>query len=541
MKDRVRQLCPVVSAIVILALTAAPALPQTIQTAHEQSNYESYTSYESMMQYLMDIRATSREMLLGSHGKSLNGRLIPYAVFSRPYISQPWEAFSSGKPIVLLSANVHGGEKTLRESLLVLIRELATPGTEMNALLDDIIVVTVPSINPDGFEALPRSTRGNARQIDMNRDYMKLEQPELAAYVKNILNTWHPHVFVDGHNGGSYPYNICYQGPSNASSDLRLTLLCDNEIFPMINQKMEAAGYKSWYYSGGDEKQWRVGGFDPRIGRNYGGLINSVGILFESPGGMDREVGTKSGMVAYKAVAQYVAANVEKVKLHVSRARAETIEMGKNATGEVVVQMKYEPEDYKVSYLIGEGRGRGWDRPIIEVKDAVIMKKPVATQTRPRPYAYLLEPRSIKAVEMLKRHNINIEVLSKNVELEVQLYTIQNEVKYSHEYDHPASASVQVAEVITKKVSFPKGTYVIQTGQALGRVVTHMLEPETNDNVVKWNTMDFSLPRTISPEQRKAMMERMRQRGQEPTEPQPIEFPIFKLMTPKALPTSVLY
>jgi len=535
-----RRLGTTVAIICILAFTAVQVLSQTIRTEHEQSNYESYTSYESMIQYLRDLRATSMEMQLGFFGKSLQGRAIPYTVFSRPAISQPWEALSSGKPIVLLSANVHGGEKTLRESLLVLTRELATRGSEMNGLLDDIIILTIPSINPDGFETLPRSTRGNARGIDMNRDYMKLEQPELASYVRNILHTWHPHVFVDGHNGGSYPYNVCYQGSSNASSDLRLTLICDQGIFPMIDRKMEAADYKSWYYSGGDQKQWRVGGFDPRIGRNYGGLINSVGILFESPGGMDREIGTKSGMVAYKAVAQYVAANTEKVKTHVTRARQETIDMGKNATGEVVVQMKYEPEDYKVSYLIGEGRGRGWDRPIIEVKNAAIMKKPVATKTRPRPYAYILQPRSVKAVEMLKRHNVRIEVLLKEVELDVRVYQISNSVQYAHEYDHPASASVEVIDTISKKVTFPKGSFVVQTGQALGRVVTHMLEPETNDNVVKWNTMDFALPRTIDPERQRAMARRAREQGREPREPQPVELPIFKLMKPLALPTSVV-
>jgi hypothetical protein len=401
-------------------------------------------------------------------------------------------------------------------------------------------ILTVPSINPDGFETLPRATRGNARGIDMNRDYMKLEQPELASYVRNIIQTWHPHLFVDGHNGGAYPYNICYQGPSNASSDLRLTLICDQEIFPMIDQKMKGSGYKSWYYSRGDQERWRVGGFDPRIGRNYGGLINSIGILFESPGGMDREIGTKSGMVAYKAVAQYVAANPEKVKTYVTRARQETIDMGKNATGEVVVQMKYEPEDYKVSYLIGEGRGRGWDRPIIEVKDAVIMKKPVATKKRPRPYAYILQPRSVEAIKMLKRHNVKIEMLLKEVELDVQVYQVSNQVKYAHEYDHPASASVEVTDTIAKKVTFPKGSFVVQTGQALGRVVTHMLEPETNDNVVKWNTMDFALPRRIDPERQRAMAQRAREQGRQPREPQPVEFPIFKLMRPQALPTSVV-
>ena len=525
----------------LLSMAPAPALSQTLQTDHEQSQFAKYTSYEGMMHYLERVRALSQEMVLGTYGKTLQGRDIPYAVFSRPPISQPWEAAVSGKPIVVLAANVHGGERTLRESLLIMTRDAVTPGTPMHGMLDKIILVMVPSINPDGFEAQPRPTRGNARNIDMNRDYIKLEQPELAAYVKNILHAWHPHVVVDGHNGCAFPYNVCYQGPSMASSDPRLTEICDREIFPLINRRMEDSKYRSWYYSGGDQKQWRVGGFDPRIGRNYIGLINSIGILFESPGGQPGEMATRSGIVAYQTVAEFAAANAARVRAIVESARQDTVAAGKKAQGEVVVQMKYDPEDYKVSYLIGGSGGSGWDRPIVEVKDALLLKKPVPTQSRPRPYAYVLEARSIKAIEMLQRHDIHIEVLAEDTELEVEYYRIDREVQYSHEYDHPASASVQVVDSASRKIKFPKGSFVIPTGQPLGRVVTHMLEPETNDNVVKWNTLDFLLPagaRRAQPtdeEERRAANPPQTQ-----TRREPVEFPIYKMMRPQPLPSTVL-
>ncbi|MCP4607560.1 MAG: hypothetical protein GY845_02435, partial [Planctomycetes bacterium] len=205
--------------------------------------------------------------------------------------------------------------------------------------------------------------------------------------------------------------------------------------------------------------------FDPRNGRNYGGLINSVAILFESPGWQDKKAGTLSGLVAYKAVLQYAAANAKKIRETVENANRETVELGKNGRGDVVVQMKYGPEDYKVSYLIGEGRGE--NRKIVEVKDALIIKKPVVLKTRPRPYAYLLKKQSVKSIEMIKRHNIRVEKLMKDIELEVKYYSLDS-VSYIHEYDHLSSVKVHVGEVVTKKVLFPKGTYVIQTGQNLG-------------------------------------------------------------------------
>jgi len=550
-----RFLTGVLSVLLVLSFSAV-AISQIIRTASEESGFQEYTSYEEMLQFLQDIQATSTEMLLSTFGKTIEGREQPYAIFSRPLITQPREAIASGKPIVVLAANVHGGERTVRESLLILTRELATKGTSMNWLLDDMVVIVVPSINPDGFV---RSTRGNSLGIDLNRDYMKLEQPALSNYAQNILLTWQPHVVLDGHNGGSYPYNICYQGPTCAASDQRLTRLCEQEIFPFIDDEMEKHGYKSWYYSGGDSTSWRGGDISLRGSLGYIGIINSIAILFESPGGQDREDGAKSGLVATRALLRYVAQNSEKVLMTAERARRETIEMGQNAIGEIPVQMTIGPKDYKVSYeiaIIPGGRREGETREeanrrrqIVKITGADLIIEPVIIKTRPRPYAYVLEARAHKAIEMLKRHKITIEVLQKDTEIDVEAYNMTG-IEHNSEYDHPASVTVTFAdETVKQKRTFPKGTYIIRTGQLMGRVVTLMLEPETNDNVVKWNAMDAMVPRAPRraggpvPFMRVRTDTTMVQVQEQPPQQQqalPRIFPIFKIMTPTTLPAKIL-
>lgn len=529
---------------------------QLIQTSSEANGFSRYTSYAEMVDYLSAVQKTSKEMLLGTYGKSIEGRDLYYAVFSRPLIAKPWEAIASGKPIVVLAANVHGGERTLRESNMLLIRELADTGSEINRLLDDVVIIMVPSVNVDGFEATPGGTRGNSQGVDMNRDYMKLEQPSLRNYVQNIIHTWHPHLYIDGHNGGSRPYHICYQAPSHASPDQRITLLADQKIFPFIEAKMQENGYKTWYYTGVDrenDKRWRTGGFDPRIGRNYGGFINTVGILFESPwslGGRggntspeNLELGVRSGLVAYKAVLQYAQANAQELMMVVERARRETIEMGEQATGDIPVEMEYAPEDYKVDYEIIR------NNEVIQVTGAELIKKPVILKTRPRPYAYILEAKAYKSIEMLKRHNIMIEVLREDIEIDVEAYNMTG-IERSSEYDHPAAVTVTVAdETIKRRRTFKAGSYVIRTGQVMGRVVTHMLEPETNDNVIRWNTMDAILPSMGRGRGGGAAFAgrggrgggRGAGRGREGQQgPQERIIPIFKLMRPTNLPTTIL-
>src|SRR5687768_16871912 len=241
-------------AVLLVALVLAnggPLRAQELRTAAEAATFERHTTHDEMMDYLVALRATSTDMRLATYGESREGRILPYVIFSRPLVTQPWEAALLGKPIVLLAANVHGGERTLRESLLLLMRAIATPGTPENALLDHMTIIAAPQINPDGFSATERGQRGNAWGIDLNRDYMKLEHPEIASYVGELVNGWHPHLFIDGHNGGAQPYNIAYQCPSLAGADQRLTDMCDNEIFPAINRALGTENFKAWYYHTG--------------------------------------------------------------------------------------------------------------------------------------------------------------------------------------------------------------------------------------------------------------------------------------------------
>ncbi len=488
-----KRLLTVMLAFLLLVGVQTLTLGQVIRTAGEETGLEEYTGYEEMLEFLQAVQADSTDMLLTDFGETIESRVQPMAIFSRPMVTNPAEAMATGKPIVLLAANVHGGERTVREGLLIVIRELATAGSDMNDLLDDLVVLTIPSINPDGFV---RATRGNSRGIDLNRDYIKLEQPAMRNFVQNVLLSWYPHVFLDGHNGGAYPYNICYQGPAHASSNQSITHLSDREIFPFIGAELEKEGFKAWYYSGGNEEAWRTAPTEPRISINYGGFINCFGLLYESPR-QSRPDGAKSARIACRALIQYCAFNPEKIKMHVEIARRETVEMGQKAQGDIPVQIRTGPKDYKVSYEIAQGRGE--EELIIQVTNADLMMEPIPTKTRPRPFAYILEPRAYKAVEMLKKQKIMVEVLQEDTEIDVEAYLMTGLERRSV-YDHPASPVVTCADETVKRTqTFPKGSYIVRTGQMMGRVVCHMLEPETTDNVITWNAMDAILPRAPRP------------------------------------------
>ena len=245
-------------------------------------------------------------------------------------------------------------------------------------------------------------------------------------------------------------------------------------------------------------------------------------------------------------------------------ARRNTIEIGQKAQGEIPVRMRFGPKDYKVSYDIAEGRGE--EQQLIRVTGADLMIEPIPTKTRPRPYAYILEPRAYKAANLLKLQNIMIEVLQEDTELDIEAY-VATGIRRSNLNDHPAAVTMLNLEdeTVKRTQTFPKGSYVIRTGQVLGRLAAYMLEPETDDNVITWNRIDAVLPRIPTIEapaptrgqrgggQRQIVEGRQQQqqqqrtvqaragrtgRGQQQTA-RPAIIPIFKIMTPTKMPTKI--
>jgi len=313
------------SAVVLLALAVATPVhtQQNLRTQAEESNWTAYTRHDNMITYMRALQATTREMRTMSYGKSREGRDLPLAVFARPMVHTPEEALISGKPILMFQTNVHGGERTQRESILQLMRELVTPGSEPNKALDQVILLIAPQINPDGFEASQNGQRGNLWGIDLNRDYIKLEQPEIANVVTNVYHRWYPHMIIDGHNGGARPYNINYVTTANASVDQALVSLSNNEIFQHVRKRNEEAGLKAFFYPGGNAEFWQGVPHYPRIGMTYATFMNSLGITFESPG-QTMETGVKSGLISYKAVLEWSVANKQKMLDTVANARRTT-------------------------------------------------------------------------------------------------------------------------------------------------------------------------------------------------------------------------
>src|SRR5437773_2564594 len=103
---------------------AAQALPQT--TA-ERTNYAATSTNAEVGAFLDSLELAGAPIAVSEMGTTALGKPIYFVITSDPTVTSPGEAVASGKLVVYLQANIHGGEVEGMEAVLAVLRELAAP------------------------------------------------------------------------------------------------------------------------------------------------------------------------------------------------------------------------------------------------------------------------------------------------------------------------------------------------------------------------------------------------------------------------------
>ncbi len=126
------------------------------------------------------------------------------------------EALRDGKAVVLITSGVHSTEVGGSLTPVLLAHRLATDtSAATRAILDNVIVLLVPSLNPDGVSIVTRwydRTLGTPAEgtrppelyhhyagHDNNRDWYAFTQVETQLTVDSLYSVWHPQIVFDIH------------------------------------------------------------------------------------------------------------------------------------------------------------------------------------------------------------------------------------------------------------------------------------------------------------------------------------------------------
>ena len=240
-------------AALALLLSSAPANigaqpPSAVQTPEQFFGFRMGTDnklarWDKIVDYMKHVSGASDRIRFRELGKSTNGNpfvaleissadtlknLDRYKQMERklyfqggpPTDSERDEIFRQGKVVLLITTTIHATEIGASQMVVELVHRLATDNSpQVKKILDNVIFVLVPSLNPDGqimvtdwfnknlgtpFETSPIPYLYHPYVgHDNNRDMYMFTQKESQHTATLLWHDWFPSVWLDEHQQGS--------------------------------------------------------------------------------------------------------------------------------------------------------------------------------------------------------------------------------------------------------------------------------------------------------------------------------------------------
>ena len=492
----------------------SPPIPPEWETYAEKTNYRETPRYEETLRYARRLATASPWIRLMDFGESGEGRALPLIVATKGDSWTPQAARTAGKPVVLIQACIHAGETDGKDAGLALLRDIAITKTHA-ALLDRVVVLFIPIYNTDGHERFSpynrinqngpaeMGWRGNASNLNLNRDYMKADTPETRAWLR-LWNEWKPDLFIDCHvtDGADFRYNVTYQyeGHENVSEPIRQWSrgAFDGRIIPAT----EAAGNLLSPYLVFRDNRDPSKGVDtfnaaPRFATGYVPVVrNRPALLIETHMLKEHRARVRGTYDVLLFALEDVNRDPESLLRAVRLADEQTTAAGRSYDPSRRVPLSVELTDKTTPF---ELKGVEYRTELSDVSGAVRIiygtkplnqTVPLYREARPGavvapPLFYIVPPQWKDAIEVLAAHGLQLQRLAAPLTIEVESYRF-SEAKWAAA---PFEGRVMVtykSEPVRERRTFPARSVVVPMAQAAARAALHLLEPEAPDSLVAW-------------------------------------------------------
>ncbi|MFA5669695.1 MAG: M14 family metallopeptidase [Balneolaceae bacterium] len=489
-------------------------------TTPERTSYTETSTYTDVMKYIQAVQAKSDLVHLEYMGTSLEGKQIPVVVMANPKISTPQQAVASGKPVMYIQGNIHGGEVEGKEALQILMREILLG--DKKHLLDNQIILFAPIYNSDSNDKmdaknrpsqenspLKAGLRSNSQGWDLNRDGIKMEALETNGLVQNVLNKWNPEVLVDLHttNGTWHGYSLTWAPSYQYAGEPGPYNFTWNKMLPEITQVAKDKydlhfGPYGWYRidQGWPPKAIYTYNHHPRYMVNQMGLRNKIGILSEAFSHERLYQRIYSTHAFVTEILNFTNKNGYEIARINKQAEDDAIANVKNNAGKVKkgVRFKMVPledtftlrtYDY-TTFTDDTGKTQYLRSPnIIDVPDVQNYSKFEATVESTLPRGYLI-PAELKTIaEHLQKQGATVQKLTKKVTAKGDVFEITALNKSPRAFEGHNMATAE-GEFKPATRAFKKGDYWIDLAQPLANLIFYTLEPQSDDGLVTWNFFD---------------------------------------------------
>lgn len=483
-------------------------------TAAELSNYERTSTFAEVLAVIdaLDERTDllHRETLLLTR----KGRNVPMVILADPPIQSPEQAEASGKPVVYIQGNIHGGEVEGKEASLMVMRDILFG--DKQHLLDNQIILFVPVYNADGNDAMAENSRPNqelspvmagirtAHGYDLNRDGMIVEADETAALYENLIQRWDPDLLVDLHttNGTWHGYSLTYAPSYHTAGDPATSDYTAEVMWPALQQSVkEKFDLDFGWYGGYDYRDWpptelRTFHHAPRYLTNHMALRNRMAILSETFSHDRFYKRVHAANVFVEEILEYTHVHGREIQRINRQADARVAETAIGS--EKGVQFEMVPRDEPLDLLTysyipyqAEDGSTQFVRSseLVVIEDVANYNAFDATKTATVPSAYVFSAAFSGLAEKLRQHGIWVEILEADTNFNGETFVI-NAIEKQDFVQNGHRNTLLEGEFQRETRSFSRGDFIVSMNDRLANLIFYLLEPESDDGLAYWNLFD---------------------------------------------------
>jgi hypothetical protein len=496
-----------------LALARPPDDPWA--TPFEKSDLTRSPSYQETVSWLHRLCEEAPELEMISIGRSDEGRDIWMVVASAGGPVTPEGLRRSGKPVLLAQAGIHSGEIDGKDAGMMLLRDMAVRGVRRD-LLEKTCFLFVPILSVDAHERRsPYSRmnqrgpevmgwRTNSRNLNLNRDYAKLDTPETRAVVR-ALGTWQPDLYLDIHvtDGIDYQYDVTWGSNGTHAWSPEVGRWLEGVLRPALERRLREMGHVPGpLVFARDSRDLEKGivswTASPRFSNGYGDARHQPTVLVENHSlkpYRQRVLGTYVFLEGCLDVLSQRARELREARRRDETRRFEEVPLDWTYRGSVPDTVDFLAVGYElVPSSVMDIERVAWTGEKKTVRIPRFSNRvPDATATRPR--AYWIPPAWTEVIERLEIHGVQMERIQEEREVEVEMYRIDEPELAGSAYE--GHVRVSGTEVPERRVErFAPGSVRVPTDQPLGDLAVLLLEPRSPDSFFRWGFFLEILQRT---------------------------------------------
>ncbi|MDZ4708503.1 MAG: M14 family zinc carboxypeptidase [Saprospiraceae bacterium] len=415
--------------------------------------------------------------------------------------------------VILINNGIHPGEPDGIDASMLLVRDIVTNKIQLPS---GLVLAIIPVYNIGG--CLDRSKdyrvdqngpeefgfRGNAQNLDLNRDFIKCDSRDARAFA-DIFHKVDPDVFIDNHvsNGADYQHVMTLICSQHNKLGGVMGEFMNKKFEPGIYSLMKTKGYDLIPYVNafGDKPDngWPEFWDGPRYSSGFASLWHCFAFVPETHMLKPYDQRVKATYDLLLSFIDFTSTHGEEIKKLRTQTK-QNIKIQKEFTIQWDLDRNQFSErlykGYEAGYKPSEVSGLPrlyYDRTKPYEKTISFYNQYRIQTTLSGPQAYIIPQGWWKVIELLKLNRVHLSPFKRDTAIRVEVYHIEDYKPAARPFEmhHPNT------EVKTRSsfqwINFRKGDCYIPMNQEANRFLFEVLEPKAADSYFTWNFFDAVL------------------------------------------------